>query len=64
MKNINSYNQDSLKPNHDFIFDAELRPLRHVSLHEVQCKLNTAGAVGMLLVTHMGYDSYIFRFGY
>lgn len=30
----------------EFIFDNELRPLKNVSLFEVQCKLNQAGAVG------------------
>uniref|UniRef100_A0AC34QF85 Inositol 1,4,5-trisphosphate receptor n=1 Tax=Panagrolaimus sp. JU765 TaxID=591449 RepID=A0AC34QF85_9BILA len=33
----------------DHIFDHELRPLRHVSLHEVQCKLNGAGAVDLVI---------------
>uniref|UniRef100_A0A915CQ64 Inositol 1,4,5-trisphosphate receptor n=1 Tax=Ditylenchus dipsaci TaxID=166011 RepID=A0A915CQ64_9BILA len=33
----------------DYIFDNDLRPLRNVSLYEVQCKLNQAGAVDLVI---------------
>lgn len=51
MKIMNIGNSsDSGQAKNDHIFDHELRPLRHVSLHEVQCKLNGAGAVGMFSI--------------
>ncbi|KAI6200598.1 Inositol 1,4,5-trisphosphate receptor [Aphelenchoides besseyi] len=33
----------------DYVFDSELRPLRNISLYEVQCKLNNAGAVDLVI---------------
>lgn len=32
------------------IFDPDLKPLKHVSLYDVQCKLNSAGAVGRVSI--------------
>uniref|UniRef100_A0A7E4V258 Inositol 1,4,5-trisphosphate receptor n=1 Tax=Panagrellus redivivus TaxID=6233 RepID=A0A7E4V258_PANRE len=37
------------KVNLDHVFDSDLKPLRHVSLHEIQCKLNAAGAVELVI---------------
>ncbi|KAH7730957.1 ITR-1 protein [Aphelenchoides avenae] len=33
----------------EFMFDSELKPMRNVSLTEVQCKLNKAGAVDLVI---------------
>lgn len=40
--------KDSESKKKDYVFDSELRPLRNISLYEVQCKLNASGAVGKL----------------
>uniref|UniRef100_A0A914ER69 Inositol 1,4,5-trisphosphate receptor n=1 Tax=Acrobeloides nanus TaxID=290746 RepID=A0A914ER69_9BILA len=33
----------------EVVFDHDLKPLKHVSLYEVQCKLNNAGAVDLVI---------------
>uniref|UniRef100_A0A914EEX3 Uncharacterized protein n=1 Tax=Acrobeloides nanus TaxID=290746 RepID=A0A914EEX3_9BILA len=41
----------STQDNYDseVVFDHDLKPLKHVSLYEVQCKLNSAGAVDLVI---------------
>lgn len=46
MSNIKSEAENKKK---DYVFDSELRPLRNISLFEVQCKLNNSGACGKFL---------------
>ncbi|CAD5219928.1 unnamed protein product [Bursaphelenchus okinawaensis] len=48
-KRIISNIKDSDGKKKDYIFDAELRPLTNVSLYQVQCKLNDAGAVDLVI---------------
>uniref|UniRef100_A0A914YSR1 Inositol 1,4,5-trisphosphate receptor n=1 Tax=Panagrolaimus superbus TaxID=310955 RepID=A0A914YSR1_9BILA len=45
VQGIDSSNSHKL----DHIFDSELKPLRNISLHEIQCKLNDAGAVELVI---------------
>lgn len=40
---------DAEHKKNDYVFDSELRPLRNISLYEVQCKLNAAGAVDLVI---------------
>jgi hypothetical protein len=43
IQNIKTESESKKK---DYVFDSELRPLRNISLFEVQCKLNSSGACG------------------
>uniref|UniRef100_A0A0N5C5P1 Inositol 1,4,5-trisphosphate receptor n=1 Tax=Strongyloides papillosus TaxID=174720 RepID=A0A0N5C5P1_STREA len=46
-KNVDQANDS--KTSENYIFNCDLKPLKSVSLHEIQCKLNNAGAVELVI---------------